>query len=434
MTNEASSRYVLRMCVWVSAALLAADMLAFRMIGYPALAQRDGVFAQGVDGRVLEWLSLLAWPTFIVMGLAMWLVAKLKELEPHLQLYTKVSLGLLLAGYVLEATGRLVLTGPTIGNGLAVVGSGLALTGALVYLAAMWRSVSHPMHRSIGDMLLQIGGLWLLASLALHFTYNLRLTTDYSTQGYERAAGVVCQALVLGFVVNTGLWLLVAVLPAFLDIRGPNARAVGGIVSYNVVLVGWVIGEAWCLQYPYTWVRLPLGLTGLALVGATLYMLSDLGALSYFSGRPRDERRLVSKIAACACVVSILAASGVIAGIAIWLGATNELTIPRNLDHGLSDLLRLGVGSYLLVSVCAGFLGPKAITGVRRWLVWSAVVVIGVALVAHVTVNLTALLTDLDLNPLEMAVRKASAIGHLLLAAWLLAAAHTARAVKAAPS
>jgi hypothetical protein len=422
MSNEAWSRFVLRMCVLVSALLLASDMLAFSMVGYPALVHTYGLFAQGVDGHIIQWLSLLAWPTFLLLGLTLWLVAKLKELEADLKLYAKAWFWLFLTGYVVEAAGRLVLARPILGNGLAVAGSALALAAAFVYVAAMWRSVNDVLHRSIGDVLLQIGALWLLAALALHFTYNLHLTMDYGTQAYERAAGVVVQALVLGFVLNTGLWLTVAVLPAFLDIRRPNARAVGGIISYNIVLTGWVIGEAWCLQYPYTWVRLPLGLTGLALVGVTLYMLSDLGTFSYFTGRPHDERRLLSKLAACACIVSLLAAIGLIAGLGIWLGATNELVIPDNVDRALSDLLRLGVGTYLLISICAGFLGPKAMTGLRRWLVWGALAVTTLALAGQVTMSLIAPLTDMDLTLAEMTLRKASGIGHLLLAAWLLAA------------
>ncbi len=419
MSNEASKRSILRLFGCTGAVLLSADMLAFKLLGPDTGGWASKYMAIVVDSRTLDWLSFMAWPAFMLIGVSMWLVPQLKEVRDQAGTRARICFWLLLLGYVTDAVGRAVLTGPVIGNGLAVFGSAMQLGGAVVYLWATWQDVFRSLHPSVRDILLRVGALWFLGAVAVHFASNVSAALEYGGVVYLRSSGAVYEGFALGFVCNTGLWLLVSIMPRFLGTQEPRRRAVNSIVAYNVLLVMWVLGEAWSLPYPYTWVRMPLALTGLGLAAATVYMLRDLSALEYLGARVEDGRRALAKVAASVAVVSVLVAVTIIAGIGVWLGSTSEVLLPP-VSHGLREVLRTGLGSYLLITLFVGLLGPQAAAGVKGVLVWSAIVVIGLALAMHVGVNLLVPLTALDLGAIERAASWGSGAGHLLLALWLL--------------
>jgi len=409
----------LRLFACAGAVLLCADMLAFRLLGHNGTAGVSEYVGIAVDSRILDWLSFMAWPAFVLIGVSMWLAPQLKEVRDEAGTRARICFSLLLLGYVTDAVGRMLVTEPVIGNVLAMFGSAMQLGAAVVYLRATWQYVGRSLHPSVRDILLQIGALWLLGTVAVHFAYNVSAAVEYAGVVYLRSSDAVYKGFALGFVGNTGLWLLASIMPRFLGTQEPRRRAVNSIVAYNVLLVMWVLGEAWCLPYPYTWVRLPLALTGLGLAAVTLYMLRDLSALEYLRARAEDGRRALAKVAASVAVVSMLAAVTIIAGIGVWLGSTSEVSLPP-VSHTLREVLRMGLGSCLLTALFVGILGPQVVAGVKRVLVWAAVVTIGLALAIHVTVDLLVAVTGLDLGAIEMAASWGSGAGHLLLALWLL--------------
>ncbi len=426
MSDRSSRKSVLRLFGCTGALLLAADMLAFKLLGENGTGSFSEYMVVVVDSRVLDWLSFMAWPAFVLIGVSMGVVPQLKEVQDKAGTRGRLCFWLLVVGYLVDAAGRTVLTGPVIGNGLAVFGSAMQLGGAVVYLWATWQDIWRSLHPSVRDILLQAGTLWLLGGVAVHFTHNVAAAMEYGSLVYLRSSDAVYQGFALGFVANTGLWLLSTIMPRFLGIPQPRQRAVSSIVAYNVLLVLWVFGESWCLAYPYTWVRLPLTLTGLGLAGVTAYMLRDMSALNYLGARVKDGRRVLAKVASFAAMVSMLGAVTIIAGIGVWLGSTNDVSLPL-LHYAVKEVLRTGLGSYLLIALLVGFLGQQATAGVKRVLVWSSIGAIGLAVAAEVGVTLVVPMTMLlDLGALRSAACWANGAGHLLLALWLFVSTYRA--------
>jgi len=424
MTKPAADKATLKRFACASAILLGADVVVFRLLLPNRIWLADYPIPT-IDASIADWLSLIAWPAFAVAGITLWLLPHMKQRPREDWTRARVSLWLLFFGCLIEGLARTLLNMPVIGNGVAMLGSVMQLGGTMLYVAAIWAGISRSLHPAARDVLLQMGAVWFLVSVGLHFAYNMSLALEYTASAYLRSVDALYAGFALGFIGNTGLWLLTSVMPQFLNTREPRPRVISGVLTYNVVLLLWVLGEAWALQYPYTWVRLPLALAGLGTAGVTIYLLTDLSAFRYLGAQVTAPRRVLAKVTAGAAVVGMVASVAIVAAIGVWLGSTSDVWVP-NISHALQEVLRVGVGTFLLMAMFISFLGPRAGTGARGGVLWLAIVLVTGGLVTQAGVNLLVPLTALDLAHIQNVAGGVLAAGHLLVVMWLLVSAPTA--------
>lgn len=380
----------------------------------------DGLRATS-DGKVvaLEWLSFLAWPAFPLMGIALWLVPQLKERQHVGRARVSACFLLMLAGILLETAARTLLSVPIIGNGLALLGSTLQLGAAAVYLLSVWHDTSRSVHPSVRDTLLQIGAVWLFGCVAVHLAQNLTLTIDYGNALYAQISIGLYKGFALGFVGNTGLWVLISTMPHFLDTREPTVRPGNVVAAHNLLLLAWVLAEVWSLHFPYTWVRLPLALVGFSLAGATFHLLSNLRVFDYLTAQHTERRRAIAQVAAAAFVLCMLASTAIVAVMGVWLGSSNQVALPH-IGLGLREILQAGMGSYLIIGLFVSFLGDACVGGIKRLLAFTAIISVGMGLVVTAAASFAAPLTALDISPITLAGIQVTSIGHVVVGLWLL--------------
>lgn len=418
-TTKSQSRMWLRTVAVISVLVLLVDMLVRNVLPhYPQLAMEQYVDVV-VDELLLEWISLVAWPVIPLVGLTLWVAPFVKQRRQQTRAFAVLSFLLFVVGWLTDATGRMVLTQPVIGNGLGLAGAGLQMAAAMVYLAGVWRSVSRPLVPSVADLLLQFGALWLLGATGMHFAYNLGLTLDYHGPEYLRAFVALHGCFVMGFVGNTGIWLMHSLLPRFFGLAELRGRSVRSMLFYNIVLAAWGMGLAWCVQYPVTWVRLPLALVSVALPAASIYLLVDLELTGLLGASTQTARRSLGRVAAAVAMVGMVMGAVLAGGIGFWLGASSEVIVPEA-AQALRDVLRLGFGSNLTAMLFICLLGARAVGGVRTALIAGPLLINIGTLLLMLAVQLLSPLTNLDLTSPVAYAEWLTGIAHGLWALWVL--------------
>ena len=409
----------LRTVAVISVLVLLTDMLVRNVLPHYPQVGLDQYVDVVVDELLLEWISLVAWPVIPLVGLTLWVAPFVKQRRQQTRAFAVLSFLLLVLGWLADGTGRMVLTQPVIGNGLGLAGAGLQMGAAMVYLAGIWRSVSRPLVPSVVDLLLQFGALWLLGAAGMHFAYNLGVTLDYHGREYLRAFVALHGCFVFGFVGNTGIWLMHSLLPRFFGLAELRGRSVRPMLFYNIVLAAWGMGLAWCVQFPLTWVRLPLALVSVALPAATIYMLVDLELTGLLGSSTQTGRRFLGRAAAAVAMVGLVMGAVLAGGIGFWLGASSEVIVPEA-AQALREVLRLGFGSNLIIMLFVCLLGARAVGGVRTALVAGPLLINIGTLLLILAVQLLSPLTNLDLTGPVAYAEWLTGIAHGLWACWVL--------------
>jgi hypothetical protein len=401
------------------AVLLICHVIVFRLVGL--LPTRDSLQPTAeADAIALEWLSFVAWPTFLLAGIVLWLLPQLKGRSGAYWGRTVIILSLLLVGIFAETAARMTVLASFAEGILMVIGAALQTAAAVAYLLAIRQDTTHSLHPSIHDMLLQIGAVWLVGLLSLHTAQTAAFAAGSDSILLVQMHVGLYKGLALGFVGNTSLWLLISTMPHLLDTREPPVRSSGVIVTYNLLLIAWIFGEIWSLHYPYTWVRLPLTLVGIAFGVSVVRLLSHLRVFDYLRAPVRDKRRLVVRTSVAAFVASILASAAIIAALGVWLGSTQQVVWPY-MGYALRELTQLGMGSYILAAILIALTEPSPVDGKRYLLLWGLIIVVGIGLVATVLVSALGTVAPAAFYPWAQLATRVSAVGHLLVALWLMA-------------
>ncbi len=417
MSNSSPEKSTLRLYATGTMVLLVFAVVLFDLLGI-AHGGAWSVLPAACDERVARYFQFVAWPTFGVMGFVLWLLPLLKEQVANSRTLSVTCFWLMLSGIVTGTAGSVLVTQPLINNALCMLGGTLMLAGSISYTVVVWWSITRTLHPSVTDGLVQCGALWLLAVTAIYFVSTIGRTLGISDTIYLRVSHPLIKSLGIGFIGNSGFWLLSTILPRFLQVEAPRQRIVQAIGTMNGLLVLWVLGESWSTAYPNTWVRLPVALVGVAFVGAVLYLLLQTGALGYFTGIVPDARRACSRMWASAFVVCTFAASIVIAGIGIRFGSSNEVAMPEA-QALVRELMHVGMGTFLLLCLGVSLLGSGAVDGWRGRLCWWGGGIVMIGLMGYVVVQLVSLMTNIDVNSIEPLAQYASGIGHLMIALWL---------------
>lgn len=418
-TQKSQARVWLRTVAAVSVLVMLADVLVRKVLPHHPQAGLDHYINVVVDQLVLEWISLIAWPVIPVAGLALWVAPFLKQRGQQTRALARASFLLFVLGWLMDAAGRMVLTEPVIGNGLGLAGAGLQMAAAMLYLAGVWRAVSRPLVPSVVDILLQFGTLWLLGATGMHFAYSLGVTLDYRGHEYLRAFVALHGCLALGFIGNTGIWLMHSLLPRFFGLAELRGRSMRSMLSYNIVLAAWGLGLAWCVQFPLTWVRLPLALVSIALPAATVYLLVDLGLIGLLGTPTQTSRRSLGRVTGAVAMAGMVLGAALAGGLGFWLGASSEVIVPSTAG-ALRDILRLGFGSNLAVMLLVCLLGARAVGGLKTALIAAPLVVNIGALLLILGIQLASPLTNMDLTGPIAYAEWLTGVAHGLWAFWVL--------------
>ncbi|MFO7946492.1 MAG: hypothetical protein R6V19_06750 [Armatimonadota bacterium] len=376
---------------------------------------------------IRTWLLSLLFPGLPLVALVQWLLPQLKQRTGQLRWYTISCLLGMTLGIVTETLGATVLDLRIVGGALRLAGSVIQLVAAAVYLAAVWRAIVRSLHMSVGDTLFHIGAIWLFAATLLHFSYSLASAIGIDLTFLQRASFCVDIALLMGFGLNSVLGILVVFMPHFLQMQTPDPRGINSIITFNVILAVWVATAAWSVQFPHTWVRLVLSLVSLGVAGGMTHALFSLRANTWVSAAPGGTRQTIAKISLVVTMLSALAAAVVIMGFGLWLGATDALGAD-NLEAVTILLLMVGVGSFGLIAVFVGFLGPPAGRKAVGWMAYVAMLGLALGLITRTLIELGSSLTLYQFTYENLFGQIALAAGHIIFALWLLFSLQSRRA------
>ncbi|MFP3904573.1 MAG: hypothetical protein ACLFWB_10070 [Armatimonadota bacterium] len=375
---------------------------------------------------VRNWLLTLLFPSLPIVALVQWLLPQIKQRSRQLRGFTVSCLLGLVVGIVTEALGATVLDLLILGGALRLAGSVIQLAAAAIYVAGVWRALTRSLHMSVADTLFRAGALWLFAACILHFSYILAAAMDIHLEFLQRASFCVDISLLMGFGLNSVLGIFTVFMPHFLQMQSPDPRSINVIITFNVILAAWVGGAAWSLQYPYTWVRLLLSVVSLAVGGGMLHLVFRLRANEWVSATPDNTRQLIAKIALLVVSISAVSAAVVIMGFGLWLGATDAVGA-ENVEAVANRLLLIGVGSFGLLGIFVGLLGPFAGRRAVAWMAYAAMLALALGLLTRTLTALGAPLTSYQFTHENLFGQIALGTGHAIFALWLLSSTHFKR-------
>jgi len=274
-------------------------------------------------------------------------------------------------------------------------------------------------------MLVQNGMAWLLLYAVAQliwtagrvFLDNDRLLWFVDTPAME--AGL------LGFLVPTGLGLLLGGLPDLSHGRAMLRTVPQAVQTMSICLALWLVLRVWCIRYPGSYQQLVLALVGLGILLCVLKMAEGSGLTDPWrrGGAPQVGRQLAVQ-ALPFSLLFLIAAALLVAVVGVYTAGANRPP-PQGLFAALGLSLTWGffvtLAGPLMVTRIQGRAALSTQTRRRIVVAWSCLAV-GSALAAGLWA-MTAVV-ERSLNLLVVGAEGLTAVGVLGLVAWL----HSVRA------
>lgn len=157
-----------------------------------------------------------------------------------------------------------------------------------------------------------------------------------------------------------------------------------------------------------------------------LHLVFRLRANEWVSATPDNTRQLIAKIALLVVSISAVSAAVVIMGFGLWLGATDAVGA-ENVEAVANRLLLIGVGSFGLLGIFVGLLGPFAGRRAVAWMAYAAMLALALGLLTRTLTALGAPLTSYQFTHENLFGQIALGTGHAICALWLLFSTHFKR-------
>jgi hypothetical protein len=402
--------------------LIATSAVLLIVLGLEAMRNR----ALYLDWEVTlaqTWGTLLGGCLPLMMAVVFWLLPLLKEVPDSDRLPYWLPLLLLVPGTLLMLAEPIV---HYVGyNALAVLPVVWAcfLGAGLFYAYVVWRlGPRHSLHPTTCDFGMQAGVIWLVSVLVLRLAFAL-IAVDLRRYDLLASAEQGWLAMMLfGFLGNTGLALASVAAPEFLQTPKGRPGVINAFVGYNVMLLFWVIGAAWCLTYPYSWGRLPFFLVSLGFFGATLNLLAQSRLLAViFRAHVNTPRRRFARSAISLALISLLVAALAILLIASWVAGSQQLPPSQLLDLPYT-FMTYGFLLSLALGLFAALLGRPCLEEGRNILAYGACAMLGGYLALYLMVNVAEVAADRSFNTVQAFVALPLEGALMVMLLWLTTA------------
>ncbi|MEI6500203.1 MAG: hypothetical protein WCP21_04155 [Armatimonadota bacterium] len=368
-----------------------------------------------------SWLVMMGWCVPLTFAIVFWLLPILKDTPVRYgSVYTLCLSALIAPTFGLAAYLALAHLGRP---AIFVLAPSWAcyLAAAILYTVIVWRVCARTLRPTASDIGLSSGAVWLLAILALKLVIALGAAAtsrdDFAAQS-ERALLI---AMMLGFVVNTGLALAAAIGPEFLAMGHARPTVVTAFRLYNTCVALWCGGATYLLPYPFGLGRFALTLVSIALLYSITRLLIELRMFEMLLLRANSARRKLTRTALGTAAVMLVLAGGVIMALTLWMAATVTWA-PDELVTLTMHLICVGFFPCIIMGLFVPLLGNRSLNGVKLPLAYAAYAFLLAWLLGRTAVAVVVLMNGQPMWFERYVLGLLAGAGAVCLALWMLLA------------
>ncbi len=219
------------------------------------------------------------------------------------------------------------------------------------------------------------------------------------------------EAALLGFVLLSGLGLMLATLPMVALNRNLIQSLLRSHQTLNMLVFAWAMLQAWSLRYPGSYQSLALALTGFGIIACVAMIAANSGLMAGWQSLPIDhgeETVRRSEVALTSTAIGFMLLAGTLFAITAFVGAATRTTPVAALAAAVLSL-SVGMVSVVTVAVARRRCGrlPRA--------VMAAVFAIVFGVAAAVLLWLLSLVVERSLDAMIGTVEAAAGLGLLVL-------------------
>ena len=368
-----------------------------------------------------SWLVMMGWCVPLTFAVVFWMLPILKDIPVHYgSVYTLCLAALIAPTFGLAAYLLLAHLGRP---ALFVLAPSWAcyLAAAVLYTTIVWRVCGRTLRPTASDIGLTSGAVWLLAILAMKLLISLGAAAtgrhDFAAQS-ERALLI---AMMLGFVVNTGLALAAAIGPEFLMTAHSRPTVVTAFRLYNTCVALWCGGAAYLLPYPFGLGRFVLTFAAIALLYSIVRLLVELHMLEMLVIRANSVRRRLTRTALGTAAILLVLAGGGIVVLSLWIAATVTWA-PDELVTLAMHLIGVGFFSCIIMGLFVPLLGNRSLSGIKLPLAYGGYTLLLAWLLGRTALVIVVLISHQALWFERYTLGLVAGSGAVCLALWMLLA------------